>query len=172
MKRSKEIININLDISSSFNKLDEDVESIKTLFNEYYKKIKKEFLKELFEEKYILLQRIAEGENIDINILKSKYLKPTELINLNKNNNNKCVNNSNIQLLDYIKIKEEVFYYENKDNGKIFNKNSDEVGIFNKNNDNSNGIFNIKSKNINNETNNETNNEIYNLNNEDSEIIK
>jgi hypothetical protein len=61
MKKSKEIIEINNDLFSTLNKFQENIETITTQVNEYYKKIKKEYSKILLEEKFALLNKIAEG---------------------------------------------------------------------------------------------------------------
>ena len=128
MKKSKEINTINMELFSSITKVEENLENITNQVSEYYKKIKKEFNKVLIEEKYQLLQKIAEGEDIDINILKSKYLKAKELLNLNENTIN--VENDSEELLDRIENNGTVYYFENKEKGKVYDSNYNEVGIF------------------------------------------
>ena len=86
MKKSKEITDINLEIFSSISKMEENIETFTTHVSEYYKKIKKEFSKILLEEKCALLNKIAEGEDLDIDVLKSKYLKSKDIITLNESN--------------------------------------------------------------------------------------
>jgi hypothetical protein len=72
--------------------------------------------------------KIAEGENIDINILKSKYLKSKDLITLNENQIKNSEENSE-ELLDRVEFGGKVYYYENKDKGKVFDSDYIEVGI-------------------------------------------
>lgn len=129
MKKSKEINDINNEIFSAINMVEENMENITVLVSEYYKKIKKEFSKILLEEKYELLHKIAEGEDIDINILKSKYLKAKELLNLNENTTTNEIVDSE-ELLDRIENNGKVYYYENKEKGKVYDSNYSEVGVF------------------------------------------
>jgi hypothetical protein len=129
MKKSKEINDINLELFSSINTIDENLETLTKQLSEYYKKIKKEFSKILLEEKYALLNKIAEGENIDINILKSKYLKSKDLIILNENTE-KANEVYSEELLDRIEYNGIIYYYENKEKGKVFDSNNNEVGLF------------------------------------------
>jgi len=128
MKKSKEINTINMELFASITKVEENLEGISNQISEYYKKIKKEFNKVLIEEKYQLLQKIAEGEDIDINILKSKYLKAKELLNLNENT--VSLENDSEELLDRIENNGIIYYFENKEKGKVYDSNYNEVGIF------------------------------------------
>ena len=82
----------------------------------------------LLEEKCNLLNEIAKGENIDINILKSKYLKSKDLMNLNENIDK--TKDYSEELLDRIEHNGIVYYYENKEKGKVFDVNYNEVGLF------------------------------------------
>ena len=129
MKKSKEINEINIELVDSINKIEENLEGLTKQVSEYYKKIKKEYSKNLLDEKYILLNKIAEGEHIDINILKSKYLKSKDLISLNENQI-KNSEESSEELLDRIEYNDKIYYYENKDKGKVYDSNYIEVGIF------------------------------------------
>jgi hypothetical protein len=129
MKKSKEITDINLEIYSSISKVEQNLETLTTHISEYYKKIKKEFSKILLEEKCALLNKIAEGEDLDINTLKSKYLKSKDIISLNESNDKNSEINSE-ELLDRIEHNGNVYYYENKEKGKVFDSNYNEVGLF------------------------------------------
>jgi hypothetical protein len=129
MKKSKEITDINLEIFSSISKMEENIETFTTHVSEYYKKIKKEFSKILLEEKCALLNKIAEGEDLDIDVLKSKYLKSKDIITLNESNDKNSEINSE-ELLDRIEHNGTVYYYENKEKGKVFDSNYNEVGLF------------------------------------------
>ena len=129
MKKSKEITDINLEIYSSISKVEQNLETLTTHISEYYKKIKKEFSKILLEEKCALLNKIAEGEDLDIDVLKSKYLKSKDIITLNESNEKNSEINSE-ELLDRIEHNGNVYYYENKEKGKVFDSNYNEVGLF------------------------------------------
>jgi hypothetical protein len=124
MKKSKEIIALD-------NELLKQIETLNESIQLYQKKIKKEASTIIIEEKIKLLQKIAENEKIDLNYLKSKYLKSKELQNLNSvsvtNNNN------SEELLDKVEINGVIYYYENKEKGKVFNCDYNEVGVFKSN---------------------------------------
>lgn len=125
MKKSKEITGI-------YNELEGSVDSIAILIKQYHKKIKKEYTSLLIEEKYKLLQNIAENENLNLDELKSKYLKPKELLNINTTSI-PTETESSEELLDKVDIKGEIYYYENKEKGKVYNSEYNEVGIYKNN---------------------------------------
>lgn len=120
MKRSKELNNFHNEIITQF-------ESIESLVGDYKKKINKEFQQLLIEEKNILLLKVAEGENLNINDLKKKYLKSKEILSIEEAKLK--VPEESEELLDKIIINEEIYYFENKEKGKVFNINNNEVGI-------------------------------------------
>jgi len=74
------------------------------------------------------LTKVAEGEKININDLKKKYLKAKE-ITLTEEVNETIIE-ENEELLDKIIIEENVYYYENREKGKVFDTTNKEVGIF------------------------------------------
>lgn len=152
MKRAKEIKQFRTNLLLQF-------ENIDLLFEEYMKKIKKEYQEILIDEKNKLITKIAEGEKLDVNVLKLKYLKCKELINIDETN--KILSNqNNEELLDKIIFNDltaslfskendkitniknlydnKTFYYENKQNGKVYDINNIEIGIF------KNGLFIFK----------------------------
>jgi len=125
MKKSKEIIALD-------DELLKQMENLNDLIISYQKKIKKEASIIIIEEKIKLLQKIADNENLDLNYLKSKYLKSKELINLN----NSLVLNTNTdseELLDKVEINGITYYYENKEKGKVYSEEYTEVGTFKNN---------------------------------------
>jgi hypothetical protein len=124
MKKSKEIIALD-------NELLKQIETLNDSIQLYQKKIKKESSMIIIEEKIKLLQKIAENEKIDLNYLKSKYLKSKELQNLN--NVTLSNNNNSEELLDKVEINGVIYYYENKEKGKVFNSDYNEVGVFKSN---------------------------------------
>jgi hypothetical protein len=121
MKKSKEIIALD-------NELLKQIETLNDSIQLYQKKIKKESSIIIIEEKIKLLQKIAENEKIDLNYLKSKYLKSKELQNLN--NVSLTNNNNSEELLDKVEVNGIIYYYENKEKGKVFNSDYNEVGVF------------------------------------------
>jgi hypothetical protein len=122
MKKSKELSNFHNQLLSQF-------ENIDVLISEYKKKIKKEYQQIMIDEKNKLLSQVAEGEKLNVNELKKKYLKSKEIITTDEEVKVKQIED-NEELLDQIVIEEEIYYYENKEKGKVFDINSNEVGIF------------------------------------------
>jgi hypothetical protein len=120
MKKSKELNNLHEELLTHF-------ESIDIIISEYKKKIKKEYQQLLIEEKNKLLLKIAEGENLNINDLTIKYLKPKEILTTEIK---LPLVEETEELLDKIIIKGDTYYYENKDRGKVFDMSNNEVGIF------------------------------------------
>lgn len=121
MKKSREINNFHNELLLQF-------ENIELTINDYKKRIKKEYQQLLVEEKNILLGKVAEGEKLNINDLKRKYLKPKEIITTEQMKIQMIQENED--LLDKIIIDGEVYYYENKEKGKVFDIKNIEVGIY------------------------------------------
>ena len=93
------------------------------------KKVKQENNNLIIEEKVKLLQLICEGEKLDFNTIKYKYMKqkdvdkvilPTNILSLQNEENifNKTI------------INEKVYYYESKEYGKVLDDKSNIVGYF------------------------------------------
>lgn len=124
MNKSNEIIELNDEINCTLETLNEQVRV-------YQKKIKKECSNIIIKEKHKLLQKVSEIYKIDLDDLKNKCLKTKELqtteINLN------VVSNDSDELLDKIEIDGIKYYYENKENGKIFNSEYNNVGMIKNN---------------------------------------
>jgi hypothetical protein len=126
MKKSKELQALHAELLLN-------MENIDLMIDKYIKKIKKEYSQILIDEKKKLLQKISEGEKIDINVLKSKYLKAKELSNYD--NTKTVILTENMEdLLDTIEIDDETYYYENKEKGKVFNTDNEEIGFIKNNN--------------------------------------
>ena len=116
MKKSKEIKAL-------------DIELLKQLenINDIVDKIKKECSIRITEEKIKLIDKIAISENLDATYLKSKFLKSKELLN----NNISLPNTTDSEeLLDKVEINNIIYYYENKEKGKVYNSDYIEVGVF------------------------------------------
>ncbi len=118
-----------------------------------YSKLNKEYAKNILK----LLERISIGENLDLEMLKNKYLNTEEPAIINKiifsnisseeniseehissditsdENNSSEITSDNTNdeiILDKITINNINYYYENKDNGRIFDVNSKVVGEY------------------------------------------
>lgn len=90
--------------------------------------IKKEYKNNVKEENYKLLLNICKGENLDFNVLQRKYLKTNELPETNTHNNETDTISDTI--LNKITINGNDYYYEDKENGIIYNSDSVQVGVF------------------------------------------
>jgi uncharacterized protein Yka (UPF0111/DUF47 family) len=120
MKKSKELNKFHDELLSHF-------DNINILMTDYKKKIKKEYQQLLIEEKNKLLLKIAEGEKLNINDLKNKYLKVKEITPIETQVPS---TEENEDLLDKIVIEGDIYYYENKEKGKVFDINNIEVGTY------------------------------------------
>jgi hypothetical protein len=155
LKSTKELKNdiehIEVLLDKAKNKLQEINISNDSINKEYAKNINK------------LLEEIAKGENLDIKMLKSKYLKSSsklkEQLVENKQDNEEQVdeeyecNDTQVELELQVDLKQELlndkndsevddiifdkiiidgttYYYENKENGKIYDISSTIVGIY------------------------------------------
>lgn len=120
MKKSKELNKFHDELLLQF-------DNINILMTDYKKKIKKEYQQLLIEEKNKLLLKIAEGEKLNINDLKNKYLKVKEITPIETQVPS---TEENEDLLDKIVIEGDIYYYENKEKGKVFDINNIEVGTY------------------------------------------
>ena len=102
-------------------------------------KLNKEYSKNMNK----LLENIAEGEKLDINMLKNKYLKTLDMSTLDEEINTIDVKETNDIVSDTNSFEEIIFdkivldgnnyYYENKENGKIYDGKSNIVGCYKNN---------------------------------------
>jgi len=111
------------------NEIQTHIQNLDLIINQYIKKIKKEYSDILIEEKNKLLLKIAEGENLDINSLKSKYLKSKELSYDEKLSDSTVIEEPEA-LLEKITVDGITYYYENKEKGKVFDDKTKEIGIY------------------------------------------
>jgi hypothetical protein len=118
MKKSKELKLFQIELLKKLEEFD-------ILVATNLKKIKKEYQQIIIYEKIELLSKICEGEKLNFDKLKSKYLNYKELT---LSNENTIPLQDNEEMLDKIKIDGVEYYYENKENGKVFNINNDLVG--------------------------------------------
>lgn len=116
--------------SKSLKKLKKETKIFSKLITGFSESIKEEYEKILNEKIENLLKNISEGESLDYNYLKEKYL-------LKKDDSLKdelLEENNEHDLLDKIVINEEDYFYENKEDGKVYNSNAEEVGVYKDNN--------------------------------------
>jgi hypothetical protein len=120
-------------------KIQNEVLVFQEVINNYCSKINKEYAKNMNK----LIENIAKGENLDINILKEKYLKTlddkeepeqshVEIKTLNETVSEVEIETNTFEetIFDKIIIDGTNYYYENKDNGRIFDSSSKIVGIY------------------------------------------
>jgi hypothetical protein len=99
---------------------------IDTSIKDYTKKIKKDTLNVIIDEKIKFLREICEGEKLNFDELKMKYLSEKErkqikeIIDLNEIKVE--------ELLDTIDINGTTYFYENKEKGKIYDTKTEIVG--------------------------------------------
>lgn len=105
-------------------KAKDELTAINELFNTYLEKINKEHNNILLKEFSNMIHEIAIGENLDEEDLRNKYLKVKKSKKITKESN------EDDQLLDKIIIDDNEYYYQNKENGFIFNSKSEKVGSF------------------------------------------
>jgi len=120
LKELKEIHNIFVD---SITDLDYKIQ-------QQLKKIKLEYQKNISEEKVKLLLAVCNGEDLDFNLIKNKYLKLKELTNSTSETISKDNEIEEENLLDKILVDGKQYYYEAKDKGLVYDLNSKPVGIF------------------------------------------
>lgn len=94
------------------------------------KNIKKEYQYNITQERIALLQNICKDENLDFNILKHKYLKPKEMSQIVVEDEPLIIDET---ILSKIEINKNIYYYEMKENGNVYNLSSKVVGLFKNN---------------------------------------
>ena len=111
------------DLYPQINSLLGDIDST---IKDYTKKIKKETINIVIDEKIKFLKDICEGEGLNFDELKMKYLSEKErkqikeVIDLNEVKVE--------ELLDTIDINGIIYFYENKEKGKIYDSKTEVVG--------------------------------------------
>jgi hypothetical protein len=109
-------------------KMKQEFSAFEEVFNSHIEKIKKEHQKVLIQKMSQLISDIANNEDLNEVYLREKYLNIKEKeIKVKKE---KTENLSEEDLLDHTFINEEQYFYENKENGNIFNCNSEIIGKY------------------------------------------
>jgi hypothetical protein len=92
--------------------------------------IKKEYQYNITEEKIKLLMAVCNGEGLDFDKIKGKYLKNKELSQINFNIPNEETSIIEEDLLDKLIIGDKEYYYEHKEKGIVYDIDSKPVGIY------------------------------------------
>jgi len=123
MKKLKGLKDLQTNFVDIINHLDDKIQS--DLLD-----IKKEYQNNITEEKIKLLIAVCNGEGLDFNKIKVKYLKAKEL--LQTNFDTPVEENSIIEedLLDKIIFEGKEYYYEQKEKGIVYDIDSKPVGIY------------------------------------------
>jgi hypothetical protein len=131
MKKLVGLKNINSTFTAAINELYSNLQN-------NIKEIKQEYQQNITDEKIKLLIAICNGEGLNINEIKLKYLKSKELETFDPDNLEK--NNIHIvdNLLDKITLNNQDYYYESSKDGPVFNINTEPVGVYT----NGNFVFN------------------------------
>ena len=111
-----------------YKSLKDDSNQFINMIKNHISQIKKENKKQLILEREALLFAISEGENLDFEHLKNKYISKKKLKKIVVENNN------DIDLYEVVNLDGAKYYYENKNLGNIYNENNEKVGVFKDNN--------------------------------------
>ena len=117
------------------------LKKISGLLDEYLKelqneldKVNKDYQKKVLESNYKLISEIAKGENLDEISLMEKYLKKSSVKSkLKKENEIKEINSSpnTEELLNHMNLDGNDYFFEDKQNGSVYNNKSVKVGEYN-----------------------------------------
>jgi hypothetical protein len=107
------------------NKMDAELQS-------KIKELKSEHNTIIIDEKVKLLMMICQGEGLDFNEMKTKYLKSKEIASIIIDNNvmTKDMTSSEENIMDIIEINGTKYYYEAKEKGIVYDMSSKAVGVY------------------------------------------
>ncbi len=100
-------------------KIIQETNAFSQMIETYCDKLNKEYLKMV----HTIIQNIADGENLDFNMLKKKYLNNTNIITEEYTFDNETI-------LDKKIINGTAYYYEKIDNGRVYDSESNIVGKY------------------------------------------
>ena len=123
MKKLKGLKYLHGEFVDIINQLDEKLQ-------DNLKKIKKEYKRNVTEEKVKLLIAICSNEGLDFDQIKGKYLKPKELSQSNYDHHVPEEAQVEEDLLDKVDINGKEYYFENKEKGMVYDMESKPVGLF------------------------------------------
>jgi hypothetical protein len=110
------------------------VESIQRLdidLTNKLKELKSEHMQTIVNEKVKLLMMVCQGEGLDFNEIKTKYLKSKEIASIS--NDDEMVQDtstSDENIMDIMEINGNKYYYEAKEKGIVYDMSSKPVGIY------------------------------------------
>lgn len=123
MKKLKELKNVHNIFVDAINELDGKIQN-------QLKKVKQEYQKNVIDEKIRLLIAVCNGEGLDFDKIKIKYLKAKELTKVSMDD---IVEEKEVveeDLLDKVEINGKQYYYEAKEKGIIYDLSSNPVGVY------------------------------------------
>lgn len=123
MRKLKGLKDLQTDFVDIINHLDDKIQS--DLLD-----IKKEYQNNITEEKIKLLIAVCNGEGLDFNKIKVKYLKAKELLQTNFDTPVEKDSIIEEDLLDKIIFEGKEYYYEQKEKGIVYDIDSKPVGIY------------------------------------------
>ena len=123
MRKLKELKGIYSVFVDSITDLDSKIQ-------EQLKKIKLEYQQNVTEEKIRLLIAVCNGEGLDFDKIKSKYLKSKELNQVSEEESVHEIEIEEEDLLDKVEISGKQYYYEAKEKGIVYDMNSKPVGVY------------------------------------------
>lgn len=123
------------EIKSIYDIFVDSVNNLDSKLQEQIKKIKQEQNNLIIEEKIKLLKLICEGENLDYNTIKYKYIKPKDISKVGdpfqyENIKTSCEDEN---ILIKTTLNNNIYYYEPKDEGNVYDIKSNIVGVFKNN---------------------------------------
>lgn len=111
-----------------FDKIFKDItDSAYDIIADAHKEFKDDNKFEKIKWKLNFLKTVSDGEGLDFEELKEKYLTKKELEYLLPQPKVDTLNN---EILDHIKLNNKDFYFEKKENGKVYNSKSKIVGKY------------------------------------------
>jgi hypothetical protein len=122
------------EIKNTYELFVESINELDTKLQAQIKKLKQEQTNLIIEEKIKLLKSICDGEGLDYDTIKYKYIKQKEI---NKSSTESVFIKSSTHdenILIKTIINNNVYYYEQKENGIVYDTESNQVGLFIDNN--------------------------------------
>jgi hypothetical protein len=94
------------------------------------KKIKQEYNDMLVNEKIKMLMEICEGEKLNFEVIKTKYLKNKEIDQIVQDYTPKEIETTDEELLDLIEYNGIEYYYKTSDDKTVYDMDGKDVGIY------------------------------------------
>lgn len=110
-------------------KINEETQAFTKMIEEYTKKLKKEYEKEMTKMMVELIEDIALNENLDAVKLKEKYINNKYLEKEKQKEKEESVKETE-SLLEQTTIDGKIYYFQQKENGDVYNNESKIVGKY------------------------------------------